>query len=105
MAGSPEATSGGDSRKGTALRLTGIGRRLTGLRRRISRDVHLRVPHAFLAGAVVIAFLAGCATTDDGISQKDREKMAREMEKANRKDAQNQSKMMRDVGGQRRTSR
>jgi hypothetical protein len=58
-----------------------------------------------LIAVAVYAVLAGCATTDEELSQKDREKMAREMEKANRKEAQNQSKMMRDATGQRRSSR
>jgi cytochrome c556 len=59
---------------------------------------------AILLALAVSGLLTGCATTDDNLSQKERDKMAREMEKADRKRAQEQSKMMRD-SGQRRTSR
>ena len=63
---------------------------------------------ATLIAVAVSALLAGCATTDNELSQKEKDKIARDMEKANRKEAQsqsqNQSKMMRD-SGQRSRSR
>lgn len=64
----------------------------------------MKACRAILFALTVATLLGGCSTTDDGMSQKEREKMAREMEKADRKEAQSQAKMMRDTG-QRRTTR
>ena len=52
---------------------------------------------------LAVILFAGCAT-DQEMSQKERDAMAREMDKANRREAQNQAKMMRE-SGQRRSSR
>jgi starvation-inducible outer membrane lipoprotein len=41
--------------------------------------------------------LSGCATTDSGVSEKDKEKITRERERANQKEAQSQSKMMKEM--------
>ncbi|MBI5688696.1 MAG: hypothetical protein HZC55_01265 [Verrucomicrobia bacterium] len=61
-----------------------------------------RLPLLLLA---IAALLTGCATTEEPLSQKERERLAREQEKADRKAAQEQAKMLRDSGTQRRTSR
>ena len=52
---------------------------------------------------LIVTLFAGCAT-DRELSQKERDAMTREMDKANRREAQNQAKMMRE-SGQRRSSR
>lgn len=54
-----------------------------------------------------LALLAGCTTTDSGLSQKEKDKIARDMERANQKEAQAQAKMMREAtqGTQRRGTR
>ena len=52
---------------------------------------------------LTVTVFAGCAT-DQEMSKKERDAMAREMDKANRREAQNQAKMMREAG-QRRSSR
>ena len=44
---------------------------------------------------------AGCASHDE-MSQKERDRATREMEKADRKEAQKQEKMMREATGQKR---
>lgn len=51
------------------------------------------------------ALVAGCATTEEPLSRKERDRAAREMEKADRKAAQDQARMLRDSGTQRRTPR
>ena len=61
-----------------------------------------------LIGIAVGALLAGCATTDNELSQKEKDKIARDMERANQKEArtqaQAQEKMLRETG-QRRSTR
>ena len=54
--------------------------------------------HRFALPALVVSlFLAGCATTDSELSQKEKDKMARDMERANQKQAQAQEKMMKEA--------
>lgn len=54
-----------------------------------------------------IVLLTGCTTTDSELSQKEKDKIARDMERANQKEAQAQAKMMREAtqGTQRRGTR
>ncbi|MEO6246417.1 MAG: hypothetical protein ABIQ12_13365 [Opitutaceae bacterium] len=49
--------------------------------------------------------LSGCATTDREMTQKEKDKIDREMQKANRQNAQEQSKAMRSMSGQTRQPR
>lgn len=51
---------------------------------------------AVLALVVMGTLFTGCATSGNEISQKDRARMERERERADRKQAQEQAKMMRD---------
>jgi hypothetical protein len=58
---------------------------------------------------VVIVYVGGCATQSE-LTQKEKDRMAREMERENRKQSQAQEKMMRPttqggMGGQRQGSR
>ncbi len=55
----------------------------------------------------VVTLLAGCATTDSELSQKEKDKISRDMERANQKQAQAEAKMMREAttGAQRKASR
>jgi outer membrane biogenesis lipoprotein LolB len=57
-----------------------------------------------LIAVAASALLTGCATTDRELTQKEKDKMARDMEREDQKRAQAQSKAMRE-SGQRRTSR
>lgn len=62
------------------------------------------------ASLVVLAaslFLAGCATSDRELSQKEKDKIERDMARSSQKQAQEQEKMMRQStqGGQRRGTR
>lgn len=41
--------------------------------------------------------LAGCATTDTELTQKEKDKLARDQARAEQKQAQDQAKMMRDA--------
>ncbi len=52
---------------------------------------------SLLIGAVSI-LLSGCATTDQEMTPKEREKIDREMQKASRQNAQAQEKAMRSTG-------
>lgn len=54
----------------------------------------------------VSVLLTSCATTDSELTPKEREKIARDMERESQKQAQAQAKMMRDAtgGGQRSKS-
>ncbi len=52
----------------------------------------------------VAALLAGCAT-DSEVTQKEKDKMARDAEKQNQKQAQAEAKMMREATGQRKSPR
>ena len=50
-----------------------------------------------LAGCLV---LASCATTGEEMSQKEKDRMAREMDRSSRKQAQTQDRAMRQATGQ-----
>lgn len=56
----------------------------------------MKLCSALLAMGVMGTLFTGCATSGNEISQKDRARMEREMERADRKQAQEQAKMMRD---------
>jgi len=56
----------------------------------------MKACRATLLALGVITLLFGCATTDEPLTQKEKDRMAREMERANRKEAQSQAKALRD---------
>ena len=60
-----------------------------------------------LKAIAVTTLLAGCATTDSELTQKEKDKIARDMERQSQREAQAQAKMMREAtqGTQRRTSK
>jgi hypothetical protein len=60
-----------------------------------------RLPLVWITASVL---LSGCATTDEGLSQKERDRINREMEKTSRKNSQDQMKAMQSTG-QRRSTR
>ena len=51
-----------------------------------------------LLAIIVSALLYGCATTEQEMTQKERDKIDRDMQKANRQNAQAQEKAMRSTG-------
>jgi hypothetical protein len=57
----------------------------------------MKLRHVALPALVVSLFLASCATTDSELSQKEKDKLARDMERANQKQAQAQEKMMKEA--------
>jgi len=57
----------------------------------------MKLRRVALPALVVSVLLAGCATTDSELSQKEKDKMARDMERANQKQAQAQEKMMKEA--------
>jgi hypothetical protein len=60
-----------------------------------------------LSALAVIIVVAGCASTDNELSQKEKDRIAREQQRSNQKQAQAQEKMLRDAtqGGSRKGTR
>jgi len=80
---------------------------LTIRRRDDNQPAEVKLLRASLFALTVSAFLAGCATTDTELTQKEKDKIARDMERASQKQAQAQEKMMREAtqGNQRKLGR
>ena len=58
----------------------------------------MNLPRATVFAFAICALLAGCATTDQEMTDKEKAKIDREMQKANRQNAQSQEKAMRGAG-------
>ena len=58
----------------------------------------MNLPRATLLAFAMCALLPGCATTDQEMTDKEKAKIDREMQKANRQNTQNQEKAMRGTG-------
>ena len=58
----------------------------------------MKLHRTTLLAIIVSALLSGCATTEPEMTQKERDKIDREMQKANRQNAQAQEKAMRSTG-------
>ena len=59
-----------------------------------SSKIPMRAPWIVLKTVLAGIFLAGCATPDTELSQKERDRLAREQARADQKQAQAQQKMM-----------
>lgn len=69
--------------------------------------VLMKARSLLVLATAAFAMITGCTTTDSELSQKEKDKIARDMERANQKEAQAQAKMMRETtqGTQRRGTR